>query len=173
MRRLPIGSSIGSVAGLVFVLANAGGLPAAAVIRVAGLVALVLVLVLLLRRPVAAPPRPGRAALRTYGLCVVGEVVAIPVGALVVRSLGGPSELVVVWVVFVVGVHFLPFARAFGLPVFGLLAWTLIGLAVVGGALTLAADAAAGRWTAVAAGFVLLGFAAAGPRPAGPGAGVA
>jgi hypothetical protein len=164
MRRLPIGSVIGAVAGLVFVLANAGDLPAAAVIRIAGLVAFVLVLVLLLRGPVAEPPRPSPAALRTYGLCVVGEVVAIPVGALVIRALGGPSELVVVWVVFVVGLHFLPFARAFGLPVFDLLAWTLIALAVVGGVLTVTADAVAGRWTAVAAGFVLLGFAAAGPR---------
>ena len=81
-----------------------------------------------------------------------------------IRALGGPSELVVVWVVFVVGLHFLPFARAFGLPVFDLLAWTLIALAVVGGVLTVTADAVAGRWTAVAAGFVLLGFAAAGPR---------
>ncbi len=49
---------------------------------------------------------------------------------------------------------------------FALLARTLITLAVVGGALTPAVDATAGPWTAVAAGFVLLGFAAAGPRAA-------
>lgn len=93
---------------------------------------------------------------------VIGAV-AIPVGALVIRTLDGPPELVVVWVVLVVGVPFLPFARAFGLPVFDLLAWTLIALAVAGGALTLAVDAGSGPWTAVAAGFVLLAFAAAGP----------
>jgi hypothetical protein len=164
MRRLPLGSVIGAVAGLVFVLANAGELPAAAAFRVAGVIAFVLVIVVLRRGPAPEPPQPSRTALRTYLLCVAGEVVAIPVGALVIRGLDGPSELVVVWVVFVVGVHFLPFARAFGLPVFGVLAWTLIVLAVAGGALTLAVDASAGPWTAVAAGFVLLGFAAAGPR---------
>jgi hypothetical protein len=164
MRRLPVGSVIGAVAGLIFVLANAGDLPAAAVFRVAGVVAFIVVLVLLRRGPAAEPPRPSRTALRTYVLCVVGEVIAIPVGALVIRSLDGPSELVVVWVVFVVGVHFLPFARTFGLPVFDPLAWTLIVLAVVGGTLTLAVDASAGPWTAVAAGFVLLGFAGTGPR---------
>jgi hypothetical protein len=164
MRRLPLGSVIGAVAGLVFVLANAGDLPAATAWRIAGGLAFVLVIVVLRRSPVAEPPRPSRTALRTYGLCVLGEVVAIPVGALVIRAVDGPAELIVVWVVFVVGVHFLPFARAFGLPVFDLLAWALIALAVVGGVLTLAVDAVAGPWTAVLAGFVLLAFAAAGPR---------
>jgi hypothetical protein len=168
MRRLPVGSVIGAVAGLVFVLANAGSLPAAAVFRAAGLVAFVLVVVSVVRGPVVPGPRPSRSALRTYWLCVAGEVVAIPLGALVIRSLDGPPELVVVWVVFVVGVHFLPFARAFGLPVFDRLAWTLIALAVAGGALTLAVDAGAGPWTAVAAGFVLLAAAATGPRATGP-----
>jgi hypothetical protein len=166
MRRLPLGSVIGAVAGLVFVLANAGELPAALAFRVAGLVVFGLVLVVLLRGPATAPPRPRPGALRTYVLCVVGEIVAIPVGAAVIRGLSGPPELIVVWVVFVVGVHFLPFARAFELPVFALLGWTLIVLALVGGALTLAVDATAGPWTAVIAGFVLLGFAAAGPRSA-------
>ena len=169
MRRLPLGSVIGAVAGLVFVLANAGDLPAATVWRVAGGLAFVLVIVALRRGPVAEPPRPSRTALRTYGLCVLGEVLAIPVGALVIRALDGPAELVVVWVVFVVGVHFLPFARAFGLPVFDLLAGTLIVLAVVGGVLTLAVDAVAGPWTAVLAGFALLAFAGLGPRLAAAG----
>lgn len=169
MRRLPLGSVIGAVAGLVFVLANSGDLPAATAWRVAGVLAFVLVIVLLWRGPVAEPPRPSRTALRTYGLCVLGEVLAIPVGALVIRALDGPAELVVVWVVFVVGVHFLPFARAFGLPVFDLLAWTLIVLAVAGGVLTLAVDTVAGPWTAVLAGFVLLAFAGLGPRLASAG----
>jgi hypothetical protein len=164
MRRIPAGSVIGAIAGLVFVLANAGELPAAAAFRTAGVVAFVLVVVVVLRGPRAEPPRPSRGALRTYVLCVAAELVAVPVGALVIRTLDGPPELVVVWVVLVVGVHFLPFAWAFGLPVFGVLARTLIALALVGGALTLAVDAGAGPWTAVAAGFVLLGFAATGPR---------
>lgn len=71
----------------------------------------VLAVALLARSPAAAPPRPRPGALRTYLLCVAAEVVAIPVGALVIRALDRPSDLIVVWVVFVVGVHFLPFAR--------------------------------------------------------------
>lgn len=169
MRRLPVGSVIGAVAGLVFVLANAGELPAAAAFRIAGLITFVLVGIVLRRGPGTEPAHPSRTAMRTYLLCVAGEVVAIPVGALVLRTLDGPPELVVVWVVLVVGVHFLPFARAFGMPVFGLLAWTLIALAAAGGALTSAVDAGAGPWTAVAAGFVLLGFAATGPQAAATG----
>ena len=164
MRRLPDGSVVGAVAGLVFVLADSGGLPAATALRSAGVVAFVLVIVLLRRGPAGEPPRPSRTALRPYWLCVLGGVVAIPLGALVIRTLDGPSELAVVWVVLVVGVHFLPFARAFGLPVFDLLARALSTVALVGGGLTLAVDAAAGPWTAVVAGFVLLAFAATGPR---------
>jgi len=72
---------------------------------------------------------------------------------------------VLVWVVFVVGAHFLPFARAFHLPVFRWLSLSLVVVSVAGAvpALALGSETATG-WTAVAAGFILLGFSASGPR---------
>jgi hypothetical protein len=72
---------------------------------------------------------------------------------------------VLVWVVLVVGVHFLPFANAFHLPVFRWLAASLVVVALIGAVPTLATTSAtAPGWTGVAAGFVLLSFSAAGPH---------
>lgn len=106
---------------------------------------------------------PTRAAIRTYGLAVLAMVVAITVGARVLTLFDRPNA-VVPWVVLAVGAHFLPFAGAFNIPVFRLLAISLIAVAVVGGAITLLHDsAAAAGWTGVVAGFVLLLFAAIGP----------
>ena len=62
------------------------------------------------------------------------------------------------WVVAVVGAHFLPFARAFHAPVFTPLAWTLIGLAVVGTVASIVVSPLAAAWTAVLAGVALLAF---------------
>ncbi len=74
-------------------------------------------------------------------------------------------DAVPVWVVFVVGAHFLPFARAFRLPVFLWLSLSLVVISVVGAVLALVFDSGtAAGWTAVAAGFVLMGFSAVGPR---------
>jgi len=70
-----------------------------------------------------------------------------------------------VWVVLAVGAHFLPFARAFHLPVFLWLSLSLVVVSVVGAvpALALDSETAAG-WTAVAAGFIPLRFSAVGPH---------
>ncbi len=166
MSSRPIGSVIGAVAGLVFVLVNAGALPGAAVWRIgAVLVALAIVWFVVLKgSPVQQAP-PSRAALRTYGIAVGAMVVAIPVGASILTNVLDRPNAVLVWVVLVVGAHFLPFARAFGLPVFRLLAWSLVVVALVGAVPTLASDSAtAAAWTGVAAGYVLLAFSAVGPR---------
>ncbi len=96
-------------------------------------------------------------------------LVALPVGAAVITNVLDEPDAVPVWVVFVVGAHFLPFARAFHLPVFLWLSLSLVVVSVVGAVLSLAFDSgAAAGWTAVAAGFVLLGFSAVGPRLAQP-----
>lgn len=160
-----LGSTIGAIGGLLFVVINAGpiGAPAATIVRIVGVVAFCLVLFLIRTRTSgrADGPAPSRAALRTYWMCVAAEVVAIPVGALVLRLLH-QSVLTLVWVVFVVGVHFLPFARAFGVRLFAALGVGLVVVAVAGAVAALADGAVAVAWTAVAAGAVLLMFAAAG-----------
>jgi hypothetical protein len=160
------GALIGAIGGVVFVLANAGALgsPASVVLRVVGVAAFAVVLWWsVLRRGAAQPgPPPAPGALRTYLLCVVGEVLAIPLGAqLLVRAVGRP-ELVLPWVVLVVGVHFLPFARTFRVPLFAALAWSLVVLGLLGGALAVAVGPVLASAAGVLAGFVLLAFAAAG-----------
>lgn len=98
--------------------------------------------------------------MRTYWLAVLAEVLAIPLGAQVINRVFDQPKLVVLWVVAVVGMHFLPFARAFCAPVFIPLSWTLIGLAAAGAALTVGVDTGFAAATAVLAGVVLLAFAA-------------
>lgn len=92
-------------------------------------------------------------------------VVAIPVGASIIGNILDEPNAVLVWVVFVVGAHLVPFGRAFQLPIFRWLSASLLRVSVIGAVPTLASDSAtaAGR-TGVVAGFVLLFFSAAGPR---------
>jgi len=166
MRGRRTGALIGAVGGVVFVLANAGALgsPTSVVLRVVGVVAFAVVLWWAVLRPggVSPGPQPSPAALRTYLVCVAGEVVAIPLGAQVlVRAVGRP-ELVLPWVVLVVGVHFLPFARTFRVPLFSGLAWTLVVLGLLGGVLAVVVGPVLASATGVLAGFVLLAFAGAG-----------
>ena len=155
MKGRGLGSLIGGVGGLVFVLVNAGELPAGTAMRGAAVVLFVATVVAAFRVQDDGPP-PGRTALRTYGISVVAEVLAIPVGAAVLTRLGH-EELVLPWVVLVLGAHFLPFSWAFGEPLFAYLGWGLITLAAVGAAFTLGVSAARGpEATATSAGFVLL-----------------
>lgn len=158
-----IGSWIGVVAGLAFVLVNAGKLaePWPVIVRAAAVVAAAVVGLVLVRTPGggdAAPP--DRRAIRVYGWCVTAMVVAIPIGAALLNGPLGLPKLTVVWVVAVVGAHFLPFAAAFHAPVFRPLALTLIAVAAIGAVATLLTGEVAAAVTAVVAGFVLLGFAA-------------
>jgi hypothetical protein len=165
VRTLPLGSLVGAVAGLVFVLVNAGTVPGALVWRIAGVVAFAAVLWFVVRGPQLTPAPPSREALRTYGVSVIAMIEALPVGGAVITNVLNKPNAVLVWVVFVVGAHFLPFARAFQLPVFLFLSLSLVVVSVVGAVTALAFDSGtAAGWTAVAAGFILLGFSAVGPR---------
>jgi hypothetical protein len=153
-----LGSLIGLVGGEVFVQANAAELPGETPVRVAGLVLGLLVvatLVRYLRSSPIAPPPPSRSGLRLYGVTMIALVVSIPVGAAVLRALDH-ADLTPVWVVLVLGLHFLPFARAFGQPFFARLGWTLVGIAVAGCTATLAGVDDGPAWTAVLAGATLL-----------------
>ncbi len=166
MRTKPIGSIIGAIAGLVFVLVNAGTVPASLVWRVvaiAGFVAIIWFVVL--RGPEIDQLSPDREALRTYAMAVTAMVVAIPVGASIISNRLDRPNAVLVWVVFVVGAHFLPFAHAFQLPIFYWLSASLILVSLIGALPTLASNSvSAAGWTGVIAGFVLMLFAAVGPR---------
>lgn len=166
MRNRPIGSVIGAVAGLVFVLVNAGAVPGSLLWRIAAVVVFVAIIwFVVLRGSEVDQLQPSRVALRTYGVSVVGMLVAIPVGAAVISNVFDKPNAVLVWVVFVVGAHFLPFANAFQLPVFRWLAVCMVVVAVIGAVFTLASNGvAAAASTGVAAGFVLLLFSAVGPR---------
>ncbi|MEJ5945517.1 hypothetical protein WDZ17_09465 [Pseudokineococcus basanitobsidens] len=84
-------------------------------------------------RPSALGPlsRPRPVALLVYGACVVGELVVIAVGSAVLEALGR-GELRPSLIAAVVGVHFLPFARAFGEAMFSLLGRVVAGLGVIG-----------------------------------------
>jgi hypothetical protein len=166
MPSVPIGSIIGAIGGLVFVLVNAGAIPGTVYWEVAAVAAfLAIAYFVVLRGPRVHQPAPSRSALRTYGICVAAMVVAIPLGASLITNVLDKPDAVPIWVVFVVGVHFLPFARAFHLPVFRWLAVALMLVAALGTTLLLVSDdAAAAGWTGVIAGFVLLFFSAVGPR---------
>lgn len=170
VRTKPIGSIVGATAGLVFVLINAGAVPASTLWRIAAAAAFAVVIwFVVLRGPELEQVPPTREALRTYGVSVVAMVVAIPVGARILSDALDKPNTVLVWVVFVVGAHFLPFAHAFRLPVFRWLSTSLVVIAIIGAVPTLAFNSAtAAGWTGVAAGFVLLLFSAAGPHLSHP-----
>lgn len=157
------GSMVGAVAGLVFVLVNAGPLPGTTLLRGLGVLGFLVCLVAIVRSTATAPP-PTPGALRVYGFCVLGEVIAIPVGANLLGRVLDEPDLVLCWVVLVVGVHFVPFATAFTAPLFRALGWALVAIALVGGVCVLAGVEDAQLWTALVAGFVLLGAAGQGVR---------
>ncbi len=165
MRTRPLGSAVGALAGLAFVLASAGAVPGSAEWRIVAVLVFVAILwLVVVRGPAVEHEPPSRSALRTYGFSVTAMAVAIPLGAAVIRNALDRPHAVLVWVVLVVGVHFWPFARAFDLPVFGWLAAGLVLVAAVGAVPALASDsAAAAAWTGIAAGLVLSIFSAAGP----------
>ena len=155
-----LGSVVGVVGGLVFVLVNAGPLPASPAWRGLAVASAAAVVALLVVRPAPAPVEPSTGALRVYLVSVGAMVLAIPVGAAVLNGLDRPG-LVLPWVVLVVGLHFVPFARAFAAPVFSVLGAVLVLVAVVGAGAALAGADHAGAATGVAAGLALLAAAAA------------
>lgn len=155
------GSLVGLVGGLVFVRSYSPDLGSlvSTLARVAGVVGASTALFAHYVRPTALGPlaRPGAAALATYGLCVVGELVLIFVGSRVLVA-AGAELLRPALIATAVGVHFIPFAWAFRERMFRHLggAVTAIGLAgLLLGALGVSQAAAA---AAVLAGLVMITF---------------
>lgn len=165
-----IGSTIGATAGLVFIQLNAGSLPGgiAVAVRALGVAAFLAVVTLtVLRRGEEQQPgpTPTQQAWRIYWSMVIFEVILLPLGVKILLGMHHP-ELTVPWVALIVGAHFLPFAKAFGVPRFLTLAWTMIALALIGGVLAVAVSPAAGHFVAgVLSGVSLLASALPRRRP--------
>lgn len=119
-RGVLIGATIGAVAGIAWSLWAASGLAhlsavAGVIVGVLGVVVGLLILVPTARARRSTPVRPRASSMFSsgrYWLVVVAEFAAIIVGT-VLLSGTGYSAYTPVWVVFVVGVHFLGFGRFF------------------------------------------------------------
>lgn len=162
-----LASLIGAVAGALFIVINAGHTGAAAgPIRVVGVVLFVMALTWgVVRAPVSATTEPSPQAWRIYRTSVVAEIAAIPLGAIILTQVFDRPDLTPLWVVAVVGVHFLPFSRAFETPIYTWLGATMILLAVGGTIVTVASGSdSAPAWIAVGAGVALLCYSVAGPH---------
>jgi hypothetical protein len=147
--------------GIVFVAVNARSLPSPgpilAIAAAVPLTAAALWFGVAHARPASAV-RSG--SVRAYWLAVAGEAVAIPAGAIALHRINGNSDLVVLWVVFVVGAHFIP-AKAFGVGRYAELGAALMGIAVVFGILRLVGHIESAPATGgVLAGLSLLTFSA-------------
>lgn len=156
-----LGSLVGATGGLAFVLLNAGDLTAAWLLRLLGVVLAVAVVACVVLLPAEPPPPVDRRGIRLYGASVTLMVLAILVGARVLDA-SGHASWARAWVVLVVGLHFLPFARAFAQPLFTWLGAVLAALGVLGLALAPTVDAAPAA-VAVGAGYALLVAALLGP----------
>ena len=132
-----VGSMVAITFGVVFVLVNSAGLPGAwpLVIRAAGLVVAVMLLVglvLVVRQapPAAFVPAPGYMN-RRYWLILALEAVALFGGLAVINNVLHRTAVSVAWVALVVGVHFFGLAWIWRMPLYHWLgaAMTLLGLA--------------------------------------------
>ena len=160
------GGLVGLAGGLVFVLSYSDplGTIASSFAEVAAVALALTAVVLLFVRPVALGPlaRPHALAVLVYLACVAGEVVLIGVGS---RALGdaGAAELRPALIAAVVGLHFLPFAWAFGERMFYLLGSIVAALGGAGLAAGALGVARAAEVAAVLAGLgmlvILVGYA--------------
>lgn len=134
------GAVISGIFGIGWAEWGASGLsgnPSKAV-RIVGIVIGAIIVARSAQRRRSAPSRSeSMFAARGYRLVVVGEVVAIAVGAAIL-SATGHSGYVCAWVAAVVGVHFLAFGHLFD-PFFGWLGAALIIAALAGTAIGVAA----------------------------------
>lgn len=154
------GAVIGGIGGTVFVAANAPALPGVWTVLadLAGAAALAgwCVAVLIRRRRLGPVLRPGRAAGIVYVAGIVGMLAIMFAGSQLLETTHH-EDLQPAVIALAVGVHFLPYARAFGAPVFGGLGLALALVGILGLVIGLAAGGAAASAAAVAAGLILLG----------------
>ncbi len=129
------GSVIGLIGGLVFIgsYSLALGTPISITAWVMGLGLVVLALFTHYVRPVAlgpfTPPRP--AALAGYGACVIAELALMNIGSRALLAVDH-GDLRPALIAAVVGLHFIPFAWAFGEPMFYWLGVLVAALGAIG-----------------------------------------
>ena len=152
------GALIGLAGALTFAFSYSSALPgpvgtAARVVTVVGVVATLWAL-FVRPRPLGpfVPPRPGRVV--AYLLCVAGELALIAAGSRMLEA-AGAADLRPALIAAVVGLHFVPFAWAFGERMFVLLGTTLL---VLGGAGLLLGTGVAASGAAVASGVAMAGI---------------
>ena len=154
-----IGSVIGLVGGTVFVLVNRGELPQAW--STAALVAWVVLLlgaawaVFVRRGGARQTSAPHRRAGLVYGLSVLGMLAFFVAGSAVLRAADVP-ELGPALIALGVGLHFIPFARAFGVPFFTGLGGAVSVVGGLGLALGLVGAPVAAPAAAVLAGLLMV-----------------
>lgn len=153
------GSLIGLIGGLVFIGSYSSVL-GAAVSTVAWVAGVALVLGALFAhyvRPLSLGPltRPRPLALATYGACIAGELALIALGSRALTAVGH-ADLRPGLIAAVVGLHFIPFAWAFGERMFFWLGGLLLVLGAVGLVAGAMGVAHAAEALAVAAGLVML-----------------
>jgi hypothetical protein len=153
------GAVIGAVGGSVFVHANRIELPAAvsagALVVWAGALAVFVWAVLITPRLFVAPGPLPRSAGWVYFGSVAGMLVGIQLGRIALESVGRVDVFPGV-IVLAVGLHFLPFARAFDTPMFTRLGLLMAVLGVAGLVLGLAWTGTAAPAAAVITGVVML-----------------
>ena len=153
------GSLAGLAGGLIFIgtYSTVFGTTVAAVAWAAGVLLVLAAVFALYVRPVSLGPfaRPRTSALLVYGACVVGELLLIGRGSEVLRA-AGEGALRPSLIAGVVGLHFIPFAWAFGETMFFWLGGSLTALGVVGLAAGAAGVPHAAEALAMVAGLVML-----------------
>ncbi len=163
------GSLIGVAGGIVFIGSYSPAVGAAVAV-VAWVIGAALALTALFWhyvRPMALGhlDRPRPIALAIYGACVVGELALIAIGSRLLTA-AGHSEVRPALIAAVVGLHFIPFAWAFGERMF----FWLGGALTVQGSMGLVAGLSgvrhAAEVVAVAAGLTMLAIIAAYARGA-------
>lgn len=153
-----IGALIGASGASVFVHANRGAPPGSwSTVAVAVWAAALLVWgwAVLLRPRRLSDARPAQRAGLVYVASVAGMLVTFAVGRRVLDAVERP-ELMPAVIVIGVGLHFVPFARSFSAPVFGVLGWTLAAIGVAGLLLGLVGGAVPVAAAAVVTGVVML-----------------
>ncbi len=153
------GPVIGAVGATVFVHANRGQLTdtastGALALWTGALAAFVWAVFLFPRRFPPPGPLP-RSAGWVYLASVIGMIALIQAGRFVLQA-GDRDELAPAVIVLAVGLHFLPFARAFRAPVFARLGVVMAALGGTGLVLGLAWTATAAPAAAVVTGLVML-----------------
>jgi hypothetical protein len=154
------GPIIGAVGASVFVQSNRGQLPqtasaAAVVVWMALLAGFVWAVFLTPRRFPRPRPLPRSAGL-VYLASVIGMIAMIQVGRSMLQS-SDNADVVPAVIVLAVGLHFLPFARAFRTPMFARLGLVMTAFGATGLVLGLAWTPTAVAVLAVITGLVMLG----------------